>query len=235
MSQIAAAWPEIIERVLGEFHVVENATPDWLVEAESGRRFKVDRLYPELGIAIRFKGGLNIVPAGALDDIELVEELERDKARARLCRQAGIALVTIDANNDAPGRSLVEMRAALSTATRRLAQRQVAQEAKRSLLPRVSRAKATCQEISNTVSSIEDLLPFAQAWEDRQFGGKESAGAVNYQPGMAVKHAEYGKGLVLRVVPGGGGDDTEIVAQFSDGSMHSFLSSQANQELKVGD
>ena len=58
MSQSANAWLEIVERVFGGFCVVENATPDWLVDSETGRRFKVDKLYPELGLAIRFKGSL---------------------------------------------------------------------------------------------------------------------------------------------------------------------------------
>jgi hypothetical protein len=163
MSQAASAWQEIVERVLGRFHVVENATPDWLVDAETGRRFKVDRLYPELGVAIRFK-------ADAPVEGEPAEEAGHDEVRARLCQEAGIALVTIDADGAAPDLSLDELRRALSAATRRLAQQPVAQDAKRTLLPRVAEAKAACQEIMAQVSGPEDLLSFAQAWEDRQFG-----------------------------------------------------------------
>jgi len=169
MSRIAAAWLEIIEQILGAFHAVDNATPDWLVDQTSGRRLKVDRLYPELGIAIRFKGLLGASRSTDLDEMDLMEEATRDEARARLCRQAGIALVVIDADSNVPGRTLADMHTALSAAMRRIAQQRVAQETKSSFLPRIASAKATCRRVMNAVSSPEDLLPFAQAWEDRQF------------------------------------------------------------------
>lgn len=234
MSQTANAWLEIVEQILGEFHTVENATPDWLLDSETGRRFKVDKLYPELGIAIRFKGSLGVPRAATLDEMDLMEEAGRDEMRAHLCRQAHIALVVIDADSDAPGGALVEIRTALSAAARRIAQRAVAQEAKLELLPRIASAKMTCQQILDAMSSPQDLLSFAKAWEDRQFGGEEKGVPVSYQPGMAVGHSEYGKGLVLRVVPGREKDETEIVVQFSDGSTHAFSPAQAGRELRVG-
>jgi len=233
MSQTAAAWLEIVERVLGEFLVVENATPDWLVDSETGRRFKVDRLYPELGIAIRFKGSWGLPGGGGLDEIELMEERAHDEMRAHLCRQAGIALVTINPSDDDPAEVLGKMRAALSAAARRIAQRRVAQTAKLTLLPRIASAKMACQRVHDTISSPEDLLSFAKAWEDRQFEKQEFLLPIRYQPGMTVKHSEHGKGLVLRVVPGGGKDEAEIVVQFSDASMRTFSPEQADRELRI--
>jgi hypothetical protein len=235
MSQTASAWLEIIEQILGGFHAVDNATPDWLVDEETGRRLKVDKLYPELGIAVRFKGSLSAPRSADLDEMDLMEDAARDEIRARLCREAGIALVVIDADSDAPGRALARMHVALSAATRRIAQRRVVQEAKSSLLPRIASGKATCRRVMNAVSSPEDLLPFAKAWEDRQFGGGDSGALANCQPGMAVSHSEHGKGLVLRVVPGKEKDDAEIVVQFSDGSLHTFSPGQASRELWVSE
>ena len=170
MSRTTAAWLEIVEQILGKFHTVDNATPDWLVDPESGRRLKLDKLYPELGIAIRFKGLLGASRSRDLDEMELMDEAIHDEIRARLCHKASIALVVVDADSDAPGRALAEMHTALSAATRRIAQRRVAQEAKSALLPRVAFAKTACRRIMNAVSSPQDLLPYAQAWEDRQFG-----------------------------------------------------------------
>jgi hypothetical protein len=233
MSQTANAWLEIVERILGEFHVVENATPDWLVDSETGRRFKVDRLYPELGLAIRFKGSLGLPGVAALDEIDLMEEAARDEMRAELCRQAGIMPVMINTDSDAPREALDEVLTALSAAARRIAQRRVAQEAKLDLLPRVAAAKTTCQEIMDVVSSPEDLVSFAEAWEDRQFAEESAASLLNLQPGMAVRHSKYGKGLVLRVVPGGEQDEAEIVVQFSNGTMQTFTAEQACRELKI--
>lgn len=228
--QTANAWLEILEQILGEFPAVDNATPDWLVDPETDRRLKVDKLYPELGVAIRFKGMSHPVD---LDELDQMEEAARSEVRARLCRQAGIALVEIDTDSDAPGKALDDMRTALSAAARRIAQRQVSQEAKRSLLPRIAWAKTTCQRIQNAVSLPQGLLSFAQAWEDRQFGQDDGAVQISYQPGMAVRHSEHGKGLVLRIVPQEREGDTEIVVQFEDGSMHTFSSSKASRALSI--
>lgn len=180
MSRMASAWLEIIEQILGDFYVLDNATPDWLVDGETGRRLKVDQLYPELGLALHFKGSLGAARSVHLDEIELLEKDVRDTLRARLCHRAGIALVVVDAESDAPGDALNQLHTVLSAAARRIAQREVAKEAKLSLLPRVASAKETCQRILAQVSSPEDLMPFVQAWEDRQFGQGESSAAVNY-------------------------------------------------------
>ncbi len=233
MSQTAGAWLEIIKEILGKFHAVENATPDWLVDAETGRRLKVDKLYPELGLALRFKGSLSALQAAALDEMDLMEEMTRDEMRARLCEQAGIALVVIDADSDTPGQVLAEMRTALNGAARRIAQRRVAQAAKLSLLPRIAKAKAVCARILGVVSTPEDLLPFAQTWEDRQFNQDDNKVPVAYQPGMTVQHSEFGKGLILRVVPEGTETEEQIVVQFSDGAVHAFSPDQTRDELFV--
>jgi hypothetical protein len=177
MSQIANAWLDIVARILGEFQTAENATPDWLVDGETGRRLKVDRLYPELGLTIRFKGSLSASRSAKLDEIDLLEEATRDEIRARLCRQAGVALVTIDAEGDAPGKVLAEICTALSAAARRIAQRRVAREAKLFLLPRIASAKATCRRILSVVSLSEDLFSFAEAREGKQFGEEDNNGA----------------------------------------------------------
>jgi len=235
MSQTASAWLEIIEQILGEFHAVDNATPDWLVDADTGRRLKVDKLYPELGMAIRFKGSISAPQSAALDEIDLMDAIARDEIRARLCHQAGIALVVINADSDAPDKPLADMHIALSAAARRIAQRRVAQEAKLSLLPRIASARAACQQLLGVVSAPQDLLPFAKAWEDRQFGQEDSGASVSYEQGMTVRHSAHGKGLVLHVVPKGEESDAQIVVQFSDGSIHTFSPDQASRQLFVGE
>jgi hypothetical protein len=233
MSQTASAWLEIIEQTLGQFHAVDNATPDWLVDADTDRRLKVDKLYPELGIAIRFKGSVTKPQSAVLDAMDLMDERNRDETRIRLCHQAGIALLMIDTDSDNPGDMLAEMHSALSAAARRIAQRRVARKAKLSLLPRIASAKAVCQQLLNTVSTPEDLLPLAEAWERRQFRQENKGSAANYEQGMKVNHSDYGQGLILRVAPEGEESDAEIVVQFSDGSIHTFSPHRASRELLV--
>ncbi len=50
---------------------------------------------------------------------------------------------------------------------------------------------------------------------------------------MTVRHSEYGKGLVLRVVPEGEETEAQIVVQFSDSSVHGFSPDQASRALLV--
>lgn len=163
MSQKIDAWREIIEQTLGQFQVIDNAAPAWLVDAETGSRLVVDKLYPELGLVIRFKGAA----AGALGPVAFMKEADRDAVYARLCREADMAQVVIDLRADDPARVLAELRTALSAAGRRIAQRQVAQQAKLSLLPRIASAKAACRQIAGAVASPDDLAPFARSWAER--------------------------------------------------------------------
>ena len=142
---------EIVERVFGEFLAVDKTAPNWLMEPGTDRRPVVDRLYPELGLVIQFQDS----PAesqwtGAISDGELGD----------LCRQAGFALVTVNAHSDVSAQTLVKMGAALSAAARRVSQRPVAREAKLDLVPRIASAKATCQRLLEAV--IETSTPSRQ-------------------------------------------------------------------------
>jgi peptide/nickel transport system permease protein len=122
---------QVLEQVLGSFLAVEGARADWLVEPGTGRKLVVDRLYPELGMAIRF--------TSSRDSAEAVY--------AKLCRQAGIALVELDPHGPVSPRTMREIGFALSAASRRVAQRQGAREVKLALLPRIASAKAACRQL----------------------------------------------------------------------------------------
>ncbi len=50
------AWREILSRVFDGFAVQYEVTPEWLVNPGTNRRLKLDLLYPEIGVAIRFMG-----------------------------------------------------------------------------------------------------------------------------------------------------------------------------------
>ena len=158
-------WLKIIEQILGEFHTLNNAAPDWLVDAETGSRLIVDRLYPELGLVIRFKGAVRAEPQG---EIAFMKESARDAIYERLCRQADMALVVIDPESDTPARALAELRTVLNAASRRIAQRKVAREAKLALLPRIASAKTACQRIAGAISSPDGLQALTQTGMEEQ-------------------------------------------------------------------
>ncbi|MFZ5917254.1 MAG: M20/M25/M40 family metallo-hydrolase [Chloroflexota bacterium] len=182
MSQMVEAWLEIIERILGHFIVVDGAAPDWLRDAETDSQLWVDRLYPELGIALRFKGLAGRAESGA---VAFMPESERDALYERLCRRAGVSLLTICFQTDDPAAALAALRGALSAAGRRVAQRPVAAEAKRELLPRIAAAKANCQQIAGALASTTDLTSFAQAWQGRAAAVKEPSPPLAVQPSPA--------------------------------------------------
>jgi peptide/nickel transport system permease protein len=144
MQQSANAWRAIIDQIFDDFIPVDNATPEWLEVPATGQQLGVDILYPELGIAVWFKGSLDILQP---------HEGARGGMRATLCRQAGIILIVVDGELNAQSRTFAQTRAALSAVARRVAQQQGAREAKLALLPRIASAKATCEQICEDLST----------------------------------------------------------------------------------
>jgi peptide/nickel transport system permease protein len=112
---------------------VEGAAPQWLVDAQTGRSFALDRLYPELGLVV-----------WSIDATTPPEHEERLRA---LCRQAGIALVVVRPDAAALHETLRQLHAALSTAARRVAQQRGARQVKLDMLPRIAAAKALCRDL----------------------------------------------------------------------------------------
>jgi peptide/nickel transport system permease protein len=139
---------EAVEWILGAFLAVEGATADWLVAPVTGRRHRVDKLYPELGLVVSFhRNGAMAADEKASPQEELAE----------LCRRAGIALVVVNAAGRIGSQTLDEICAALSVAARRVAQQRGAGQAKLETLPRISAARAKCQDLRLAAQQTEAL------------------------------------------------------------------------------
>ena len=54
--RIANGWREVFARVFEDFYAQYNVSPDWLKNPATNRRLKLDILYPQLNIAVRFEG-----------------------------------------------------------------------------------------------------------------------------------------------------------------------------------
>jgi peptide/nickel transport system permease protein len=143
MQQSTDDWRAIIDQIFDGFISVDNVTPDWLEVPGTDRRLSLDILYPELGIAVWFRDSLDVLQR---------HEATRGGMRASLCRQAGIILIVAEGAFNAQSPTLAQTRAALSAVARRVAQQQGAREAKRTLLPRIASAKATCERICEDLS-----------------------------------------------------------------------------------
>ena len=58
MTQLTwMAWQEILAQVFEGFEVESDVAPEWLTNPATGRRLKLDHLYSEVGLAVRFVGG----------------------------------------------------------------------------------------------------------------------------------------------------------------------------------
>jgi peptide/nickel transport system permease protein len=154
-----------IEQVFAEFQSVENATPGWLEDPRSGSRLAVDVLYPELGIAIQFRDH----PA----------ERASHELLADLCRQAGAWLVTLDPQAEIPARTLFDLRTALSSVARRVAQWEGPPEVKLRIMPRIASAKATCQQLLDGPSPL--LKALARPSPEHRGRRRQMLDAVNWR------------------------------------------------------
>jgi hypothetical protein len=131
-------WTGALDQIFRDFVSIEDAWADWLIEPTTGRRLRLDVLYPELGIAFWFGDSGEAARPGAPDYEAIV---------ARLCRQAGITLVAPGSIHEVDAGALGDIRAALSRTARRVAQQEGAGEVKRDLLPRIASAKQVCLQI----------------------------------------------------------------------------------------
>ena len=232
----ANAWREILERIFAGLAAQENVTPDWLVNPETGRHLKLDRYYPDAGIAFRFMGGTGKRKA-PLSEQEIEEETHRDGIRERLCAAAGVSLIPIDLYESEPRKVLNDIRSALSRSARLLAQGEGPQKVKAERTERLARAKRTCDSLAMRVRSVNDLTVYAELWEDRQYAAlpepsaKESQkpGRHTYAMGMRVRHEQFGAGKVTNVRQEQ--TDTVITVEFRDSVVKSFMASLAQDKL----
>ena len=200
------AWREILFRIFAETAVEHNVTPAWLVNPSTNRRLKLDLLYPELGVAVRFEGlqGKNRRARPSLE--EEVQQRTRDDARVEICRQHGIALIVVDPHGDNPKAIFQAIDAQLGRANQHLT----------SSSPRqiISEARTTVARIARQIKSNQDLRLYADLWQDRQYrtpaaapSDASSAPTVTFAEGMEVEHTLFGAGVVTGVVA----DDDEVL------------------------
>jgi peptide/nickel transport system permease protein len=177
MLPTASPWDKALDQVFAGFLSLKDVSPDWLIESGTGCRLRVDRLYPELGIAFSIACTASSNPGNPGGAASLTN----------LCRPAGITLIVIDAPGGLDSRTLREIHRALSAAARRVAQQQGAAEVKRDLLPRIGSAKVVCQQIVDELaagSAAHGVEPEAapllwrRPWEWWRAFGRERVAAL---------------------------------------------------------
>ncbi len=240
-SQTWLAWREILAEVLEGFTVQENVTPDWLVNPETGRQLKLDLMYPEVALAVHFRGARPAAQKRRTSDQEMEAEARREDVRRELCRQQGVVLVSLNLNATEPREELDRLHKGLSAVTRRLAHASIPHEEKVALMDRVALARRRLADIRERVRRPEDLAVFADKWRDREAVALRRARQVamesnrvaarTYKEGMRVQHERFGEGVVLAVFPEGE-HDQRVVVDFPKAGKRTFLASLVAEKLE---
>ncbi len=237
-----AGWREVLDEILEGFEVQENVSPPWLVNPHTGRRLKFDLYYPQIRLAVRFRGVSPTARRRRMSDQELEADVRRDDVRRLLSREHGIAFVSLRVVSEDPRRELDRLHTALSTVTRHIVHASMPQEQKVALVDAVRGARKRLLEIRERLRRQEDLVVYADRRRDRETAAlrearREAASrpvAIHqrYEVGMRVRHIRYGEGKVVAVEAKEDGD-WEITVDFLTSGQRKFLASLLTGKLDV--
>ena len=149
-------WREILARVFDGFDVEYGVTPEWLINPDTNRRLKLDLLYPQVAIAVRFVGVEGGGRRRRKSDEEVASEADREEARAAVCRHNGIVLVSISPDGE-PRTELRKLEFGLSRATSQMAQAQISQDTKLQLMPPVEYCPPASWRIHDKAGSAREI------------------------------------------------------------------------------
>ncbi len=223
----ANAWREILARLFGKLETKLNIFPEWLINPQTQRRLKLDMLYPEINVAIRFEG---VAPPKGTPRLSLEEEDQkqyRDTARGDICEQHGIYLIAIDLLAESLPAIFRDIDITLSRA-----KRQVTETDKLDL---ISQARMTASDLTRRIIRIDDLKLYSDLWDDRSYRATASpdtappAKVVCFTVGMEVEHPIFGLGVVAELKPSK--NDTAIVVDFLDSGRKTLAASLATDKL----
>jgi hypothetical protein len=226
--RVVNGWREIFARIFEEFTTEFNVTPAWLVNPATNRRLKLDLLYPDIGVAVRFEG-LTGKQKSRLSLEEEAQQRVRFDARVEVCWHNGIQLVVVDAHSEKTSRVFQQIDVALSRAAE--------SEADADLLAKIRQARRMASSIGLKIKTAADLALYADLWTDRQYRvpeaapTSESAGSpVEFVAGMAVEHAAFGAGVVISTEKSGG--DTLITVNFVSAGQKTLAASLVAGKLQ---
>ncbi len=230
------AWREILARTFEGFTEQDNVSPTWLINPATRRRLKLDKYYPEAGIAIRFIG-LTAKGQGRQSDMEALDTQQRDETRAELCRINGVQLVLVDPA-DEPRKQLDHLLQALTRASRLLAQGEASMQHKQKWMPALHEARSRANKVHSILSKNPEqmMANLAESWRDREagFGQDLHAAApmpqrtqlVTYVVGQRVQHERFGEGTITRLSETG-----ELSISFDASQERTFAAALVQDKL----
>lgn len=249
MFLVMNAWREILARTFTGFREQDNVSPDWLVNPATKRRLKLDKYYPEAGVAIRFIG-LTAKGQGRQSDWEVLEIEQRDQTRAELCRTNGVQLATIDPNDD-PLKQFDNLLNILARASRLLAQSDRPASHKQQWMPAMGAARERAVQLRGLLAKNPEqmMAAWAESWRDRESGlsaalaapapsalaakktGTQASRIATYRAGQRVRHERYGDGVITNVA--GDKGEATISILFDAAQERSFLASLVQDKMVI--
>jgi hypothetical protein len=229
-------WREVLARIFDGFETEYGVTPEWLVNPDTNRRLKLDCLFPDIGVAVRFVGLAGNTKRRKSDE-EVEDEAERERARADVCKAHGVVLISIDPDGE-PRVALRSVEMSLSRAAAQLAQNtKVPHAAKQKLMPQLSAARRRAGEFTAKLTPPEKLNLYAEMWWDRQANlaaqasvkPKKTGPRPAFRMGMEVEHTRFGPGTITAIEPENG--DIKITVDFPAAGVRSFLASLVADKL----
>ncbi len=231
------ALKEILARIFDDFEVEYNVSPDWLINPDTHRKLKLDLLYPEIGVAIRFQGLRAKQQRAPKSRQEINEERKRNDARRHLCEINGVSLATLNLNTDKFHKVFQELETAMSRASNRLKRDETrAPEEILALLDSLSVARSETRQFRQKIKEDKDWGLYVELWQDRQYLVAEpdaapAASVPALSEGMLVEHTHFGLGEVVSVSPSG--DDTLVTIRFEEGDTRTFMSSLLGDKIST--
>jgi hypothetical protein len=233
------AWREIIARIFEGFEVKYNVSPDWLINPATNRRLKLDLLYPQIGVALKFEG-LQPPQRRRRESLEEEEQRKiRETARDEVCEAHGITLASLNLSTPEHTTVFTILEPALSRATRRLAKDNTRPSAQKAyLLEQLREARSRLNQFKGQIKTDRDLNPYTELWQDRQFlAAQPESTPVPIEPppllseGMRVEHTHFGSGLVKSVTSSG--EDNLVTINFDKGGQRTFMLNLLADKLTV--
>ncbi|RME56804.1 MAG: hypothetical protein D6790_14195 [Caldilineae bacterium] len=232
------AWREILARVFDGLEGQTNVSPEWLINPATRRRLKLDYLWPEIGVAVRFSG-LTAKGQRRRSDWEVLEDQQRDQTRVELCRLNGVQLAVIDPTED-PVKQMEQLLKVLSRTRRITAQSEMPAKRKQQAMTTLAQVVKQAESLRSRLAKKPDqtLATLAEAWRDREAGlaaalqkasqlrqpaanGAAVAALTQLSPGQRVVHERFGQGVVTWV--DGSGEEATIRVLFDGEQERTFL------------
>lgn len=236
------AWREIFQRVFGNAACQDNVTPEWLVNPATKRRLKLDKYYPDLGIAVRFVG-LTAKGQGRQSDWKALETEQRDETREELCRLNGVQLLLIEPDSEDVLKQMDALLDAISRAGFNKPNGKGSNLSGAQRTRSLQKAGATASELRSRLakSPAQVMSSLAEAWRDRETNDLPTPlplsspptrrHAINLSVGQVVCHERFGQGEVISL--SAEGEDRQVTIRFSGEQDRTFLASLVQEKLTL--